>query len=387
LLVLVIVVIAFQQRKTIDPVIKEERKNGNGVSSYFSLTDVQRIFGEAAMLKVGEADSSITFVYNSHRELLGQVVCSSPYADSIIGYSGPTPLLIGISNCDTIVGINLLCNTESPGYIRKIEERDFFQRWNGLSVKEALESSVDAIAGATYSSDAIIQNLRVRLSKYAAVLPEPLPYDWNSFAKLAASFLVLALALLSFFFSVRMKRFRISLLLSSILVLGFWGGTFISSALLYGWLVNGIPWFSKILLSLIFLLTVALPLFTSKSFYCSFVCPFGACQELAGKISPMRITIPQKVSRILKWIRLLFLGAIALVVLLGISVDLTNIEPFSAFTYQTASAVVLVLAIFFLLVSFFVPKPWCNYFCTTGALLELIRKPGKPLNRYFNRKK
>ncbi|WP_092437257.1 4Fe-4S binding protein [Williamwhitmania taraxaci] len=387
LLVLVIVVIAIQQRKTIDPVIKEDSKKDTSVSSYFSLGDVQRLFDAAAMLKVGEADSSITFVYDSHRELLGQVVCSGPYADSIIGYSGPTPLLIGISNCDTIVGINLLRNTESPGYIRRLEGKDFFKRWNGLSVKDALASNVDAIAGATYSSDAIIQNMRIRLSKYAAVVPEHLPNDWNSFAKLIASFLVLALALLSFFFTIRMKRFRMSLLVSSILVLGFWGGTFISSALLYGWLVNGIPWFSKILLSLLFLLTVALPLLTNKSFYCSFVCPFGACQELAGKISPTKIAINQKVSKILRWIPIIFLGTIALVLLLGISVDLTNVEPFSAFTYQTASAVVLVLAIFFLLVSIFVPKPWCNYFCPTGALLELIRKPGKPLNGYFKRKK
>ena len=387
LLVLIIIAIAFQQRTTISPTVRVSDRDVTSVSSYYSLTDVQRLFASATLLKVGEADSSVVFVYDANRELLGQVFCSSPYADSIIGYAGPTPLLIGITSCDTIVGVTLLENIESHGYIRKIEKKGFFKSWDGLSVKAALASKVDAIAGATYSSTAIIQNMRIRLGKYAAVEPEALPFEWGSFAKLAASFIVLALALISFFFTVKMKRFRTSLLVSTILILGFWGGTFISAALLYGWLVNGIPWMAKILLSIIFLLAVGLPLFTNKSFYCAFVCPFGACQELAGKITRTKIAIPSKTSRMLKWIRPLFLGIITVILLLGVSVDFTNIEPFSAFTYQTASAVVLVMAIFFLLVSVFIPKPWCNYFCPTGALLDLIRKPGKPIADIFKRKK
>jgi len=90
--------------------------------------------------------------------------------------------------------------------------------------------------------------------------------------------------------------------------------------------------------------------------------------------------------RLLKWVRPVGLGVIAIILLFGVSVDLTDVEPFSAFTYQTASAVVLVMAIFFLLVSVIIPKPWCNYFCPTGQLLELMRKPGKPIKELFKRK-
>lgn len=387
LLVLIVVAIAFQQCKDVHPASQVDNSNLSNTGSPYNLGDVQQIFASAAIIKVGEMDSTVAFVYNANRELLGHVVCSSPYADSIIGYSGSTPLLIGISSGDTIVGIKLLANTESPGYIRKIEKKDFFKRWNGLSVKAALVSKVDVVAGATYSTSAIIQNMRIRLSKYASLQPEALPFEWASFSKLIASFLVLAMALLSFFFTSRMRNFRLPLLISSILILGFWSGNFISAALLSGWLINGIPWGAKILLAVIFLLSVVLPLLTNKSFYCAFVCPYGACQELAGKVSKKKVTIPSRVSRIMKWIRPIILGGIAVILLLGISVDFTNVEPFSAFNYQTASAVVLVMAIFFLLVSLVIPKPWCNYFCPTGQLLELLRKSGKPVGAFFKRKK
>lgn len=387
LVVLVVVAVALQQCKDVRPEPQVDNSNLSNIGSPYKLSDVQQIFASAAILKAGETDSTVAFVYNTNRELLGHVVCSSPCADSIIGYSGSTPLLIGISSGDTIVGVTLLANTESPGYIRKIEKKDFFKRWNGLSVKAALASKVDVVSGATYSSSAIIQNMRIRLSKYASLQPEVLPFEWASFSKLIASFLVLVLALLSFFFTSRMKRIRLPLLISSILILGFWGGNFISVALLSGWLINGIPWVAKILLTLIFLLSVVLPLVTNKSFYCAFVCPYGACQELAGKVSKKKVAIPSRVSRLMKWIRPVILGGISIILLLGVSVDFTNVEPFSAFNYQTASAVVLVMAIFFLLVSFVIPKPWCNYFCPTGQLLELLRKPGTPIKQLFKLKR
>jgi len=387
LLALIVVAIAFQQRKSDSSRNSSEIVSSTVISKLYNIGDVQRIFSSAATLKIGEQDSTIVFVYNAERELLGQVICSSPYADSIIGYAGPTPVLIGITACDTIVGVTLLANDESPGYIRKIQKKDFFTRWNGMSVKAALNADVDVVSGATYSTDAIIQNVRIRLSKYATVQPEELPFDWTSFTKLIASFGVLAVALISFFFTAKMKRFRMPLLVSSILVLGFWGGTFMSAALLYGWLVNGIPWMAKILLVVIFLLSVVLPLLTNKSFYCAFVCPFGACQELVGKVYSKKATLPSKILRWLKWVRPIGLGVIAAILLFGVSVDLTDIEPFSAFTYQTASAVVLVMAIFFLLVSVIIPKSWCNYFCPTGQLLELMRKPGRPIKELFQRKR
>ena len=113
------------------------------------------------------------------------------------------------------------------------------------------------------------------------------------------------------------------------------------------------PWAARFLLCAIFILAVLLPLVTGKSFYCNYLCPFGACQELAGKVWSQKLPIP----RWMRWLRPLFFGIILILLLIGFSVDLTELEPFTIFSYQTASAVVMVMAIFFLITSLVIPKP------------------------------
>lgn len=346
----------------------------------FSLADIQHIFPSAFHAKPSAVDSSVVFVYNNRKILLGKILCSSPYADSIIGYAGSTPLLIGLNCGDTVVGITLLKNVESPGFIRKIEKRGFFNSWNSIPVSEAYSKPVDAMAGATFSTSAIIKNVRIRVGNYLSngkISPEHLPFDWANFLKIAASILVILFALLSFFFTKRLRKGRNVLLASVVVVVGFWGGSFLSAALLYGWLVDGIPWAARLVLCCIFVLAVVLPLVTGKAFYCTYLCPFGACQELAGKIIRRKFEIPIQLAKWLRWLRPTFFATVLFILLLGYSVDLTELEPFSAFAYQTVSGVVLVLTIFFLIASLVIPKPWCRFFCPTGEFLELIRKPRK----------
>lgn len=47
---------------------------------------------------------------------------------------------------------------------------------------------------------------------------------------------------------------------------------------------------------------------------------------------------------------------------------------FSAFLLTAATGWMIALAVIFLLLSIFFARPWCNYFCPTGALLEILRK-------------
>lgn len=83
----------------------------------------------------------------------------------IKGYRDVTPVEIAIVD-DKVVSVSLLNNHESRGYIRKITSAGFFDAWNGLSVAEAQKRQVDIISGATYSSDAIRQNVSLALNYY-----------------------------------------------------------------------------------------------------------------------------------------------------------------------------------------------------------------------------
>ena len=81
------------------------------------------------------------------------------------GYNGPTPVIIYLKD-KKVVKVEALPNDESPRYFELLEDEDFFTRWNGLTAQKALELEVDTVSGATWSSDAIIHNVRKGLIYY-----------------------------------------------------------------------------------------------------------------------------------------------------------------------------------------------------------------------------
>lgn len=92
------------------------------------------------------------------------VINTSSLADDVEGYAGPTPLKIFIKK-DKIEKIEPLRNLETPKYFALIK-RDLLGKWNGLTVKKASQQQVDVITGATYSSEAVIENVRRGLDYY-----------------------------------------------------------------------------------------------------------------------------------------------------------------------------------------------------------------------------
>ena len=81
------------------------------------------------------------------------------------GYNGPTPVLITLKE-GKVAQVQALTNQESPAYFELLKEEKLFDCWNGLTPAEAAELEVDIVSGATYSSDAIIHNVRQGLIYY-----------------------------------------------------------------------------------------------------------------------------------------------------------------------------------------------------------------------------
>ena len=73
----------------------------------------------------------------------------------------------GVYTVDTkIVKVEALENSETPGFFQRMKDGGMLERWNGKTVDEALAAHVDAVAGATYSSNAVIENVRLGLTYY-----------------------------------------------------------------------------------------------------------------------------------------------------------------------------------------------------------------------------
>ena len=116
-----------------------------------------------AVKKALKKDKKWTEVYDANKKLLGYAVYSKPASDGIKGYNGETPVLIALSPKQIILGVWLLDNTETPKFAKKVEDAGFYKNWNGLTVKQALKKEVDAVSGATYTSNGVIKSVQAAL--------------------------------------------------------------------------------------------------------------------------------------------------------------------------------------------------------------------------------
>ena len=108
-----------------------------------------------AMTSGGSADDVMTRTY---------VVNTTTLAPTVKGYAGATPLKIHIKN-DRIVKIEALPNREAHNVFLRAE-KGLFGKWTGKQVGEASKQKVDAVSGATYSSNAIKENVKRGLAYY-----------------------------------------------------------------------------------------------------------------------------------------------------------------------------------------------------------------------------
>ena len=336
-----------------------------------SLDDAKAHFPEADSIIKEDISSYLVL---DEGNVIGKVVNTSPYSDDIYGYNSITPLTIYIDNNDIIKEVEICPNKESRGFMNKVINSGYLESWNGLSTEEALNHKVDAVSGCTYTSMAISQSLQVRMQQLTSQKARLNTWDWSLFAKQVSVLVVTILALICFFNPKKSKKLRIVTLSLSILILGLWTNSLLSLALFYNWLTNGISLTMQVAVIVIAAVSIILPLFTKKSFYCQYLCPFGAVQEFAGMIPVKKITISSKIYNAFAIIRRVILLALLILLASGVGLDLSMTEPFSIFSYQTIIFEVALLTAIIVVASIFIKKPWCNYLCPTGTLLKSISR-------------
>ena len=128
------------------------------------LERVTPYFEEAA--EVQTIDTSYYLVKDAQGKVIGTLLFSMPYADAVKGYNGNTPLIITLDAEGRIKQVVDLPNHETPRFAERVTEGGLYQAWDGLTVEEALAKPVDAISGATYTSNGVKGTLTARLTAY-----------------------------------------------------------------------------------------------------------------------------------------------------------------------------------------------------------------------------
>ena len=124
------------------------------------LTDVQQLFPTARKLQPA---NDLWNVLTADDEKLGRVVQTSPTTDDIVGFSGPTNVLIGFDSDDKLRGLRILGSEDTRDHVESIVDSQFLQSLDGLNRKDVLNTKIDAVSGATLTCLAIEQSVRKRL--------------------------------------------------------------------------------------------------------------------------------------------------------------------------------------------------------------------------------
>lgn len=130
---------------------------------------VTKIFSTASSL---EAQGVWSRVLDAKGSLLGYVAYSKPASNGIQGFNGETPLMIIFDAKKTIRKVVLLDNDETPNFVSRVENGGLFDAWNGMTIDQALDAKVDAISGATFTSNGVKQSLQACLQNLKKNVPQ-----------------------------------------------------------------------------------------------------------------------------------------------------------------------------------------------------------------------
>ncbi len=115
--------------------------------------------------------------------------------------------------------------------------------------------------------------------------------------------------------------------------------------------------------------------------FCGWICPLGSVQDwvrsLSKKFKIKRLTVPRYINTALSLLRFGVLALVIFATAKSLSLMFMRLDPYYALMHFWTGEVfplsILILALT-LILSLFIDRPWCRWFCPLGAVLSVIGK-------------
>lgn len=358
-----------------------------------TMEKVRLLFPTAASVQ-SEGAGAMWQVKNEQGQMLGKVLTTTPAADNLVGYQGPTAALIGFKD-GSCVGLAVDQTYDNQPYASYLDDAYGFQKkYKGKTLTELSEMDpqalgIEGVSGATMTSMAIAEGIPLattaaltKVEPNAAIAQRPLigkTRDWRSYG---ADFVTIVLVLVGVAFAFtklsKLRWLRIGYQIAVVILLGFYSGHMLSQASVAGWAANTVPWSLAPGLVLLSLAALAVPMFSKHQPYCQHICPFGAMQQWARtpmvkRIVRWRVAISGRVATLLRCIPIILLAIVVATAVSGSAFNLASIEPFDGFGFRVAGWATIVVFVAGLLFSFVSPMAYCRFGCPTGVMLNYSR--------------
>jgi Na+-translocating ferredoxin:NAD+ oxidoreductase RnfG subunit len=363
------------------------RLGGSAAGSRFAATptleDLQKIFPDAVAIEPDAGDPAVIRVQAADRIPLGWALRTSPAADRVIGYQGPTDAVIGFDTAGKVAGVAVLATFDNEPYVGYVRDDRAFRRvYRGMTIEELAgldpaATGVEGVSGATMTSQAVAEGI-VRAVRAHAAAPAT-GRSWIASLRRdldgprLGALGIIAAAIVTAFTRARGTWFgRLALPLAVIAYLGFGAGALLSQAQLWGWAQAGVPR-GAIVLAALAAAAVLLPATTRKNVYCSHLCAHGAAQQVLVRFAKPKRSVPASLRPWLAALPWALLALAILTALLHLPLNLVDLEPFDAYLPAVAGTAALAIFAVGLVASAFYPMAYCRHACPTGALLDHLR--------------
>lgn len=351
-----------------------------------TVEDARQLFPEARGVRVDVDFENLWHVDGERGSELGLVLRTSPAADEVIGFQGPTETRIGIRAGGEIVGVAVGSSFDNEPYVTYVRDdeyfRGLFKRYHlpQLGELDLKAAGVEGVSGATMTSMAVAQGIVKAAADHEAAKKRKSEEQTTGLQRrwqLAVTAAIVAFGLVMGLTNLRgIGWLRVGFQVVLIGYLGLTSGELLSMAMFVGWSQSGVPWQNAAGLAVLAAAAIALPVVRGRNIYCSHLCPHGAAQQLLPRRWKLR-RVPGWLGRSLRLLRPALLAWVLVVTLLNWPFSLVNMEPFDAYSWRAAAWPTVAVAVVGLVASLFVPMAYCRYGCPTGAVLEYLRRHGR----------
>jgi NosR/NirI family nitrous oxide reductase transcriptional regulator len=351
-----------------------------------TLDDVKLVFPAARAIEPERGNPSVLHVRTADGGHAGWCLRTSPAADRVIGYQGPTDALVGFDPEDRIVGIAVLASFDNEPYVGYVRDDEAFRGlWRGMPIAELAgldpaAHAVEGVSGATMTSQAVAEGI-IRAAHDWRHVPRPsrspaaVMLEW--FCGIEPPQWV-AIAIMLTGLAVAFTRARgtwigkYALPMAVFLYLGFGAGALVSMAQLLGWSQAGVPAGAAVL-AVLTLVAFATPATARRNVYCAHLCAHGAAQQLFLRVAKPKGHVPRMLRPWLTALPWALLTVALLAVVIPLPIAVVDLEPFDAYLPLIAGIPALVIFAVSLVASIRYPMAYCRYGCPTGALLDHVR--------------
>ncbi|WP_417346842.1 FMN-binding protein [Ferrimonas sp.] len=293
------------------------------------------------------------------------------------GYGGPMLVASLINDRGRVEEVKLLQHKETPGYVARFDESQYYRQFAGKQVNDdfLLGEDIDALSGATLTSRGLTS--AVREGTHAAADPFGFPADWQEpqlvlGAKELAAFLLFVAA----FMHKRLPRkhqarFNQLLGVASVVLIGYWLNSALSMALVGSLLLGYIPSPQQHLLWYIMLAgALGAILFMGRNLYCSQLCPFHQIQRWLHRLSGLNLQLHPWLKKRLKQVTNTLLWLSLMLIFLSRTPAIGSYEPFSMLFSLDGLGVQWYILPLSLFGAFLVSDFWCRLLCPLGRFLN-----------------